>query len=105
MKAKVKTIDLFSGRVNVRKYLNVDMRDEDKEWIMDEHGLTDYDIDIVLKHARMFVQMDKLPETIEVEVSMTKSLKESQSFDVVSGKEFGMETAVHSLDTYQEDNR
>ena len=69
MKAKVKTIDLFSGRVNVRKYLNVDMRYEDKEWIMDEHGLTDYDIDIVLKHARMFVQMDKLPETIEVEVS------------------------------------
>ena len=36
---------------------------------------------------------------------MTKSLKESQSFDVVSGQEFGMETAVHSLDTYQEDNR
>ena len=69
MKAKVKTIDLFSGRVNVRKYLNVDMRDEDKEWIMDEHGLTDYDIDIVLKHAGMFVQMDKLPETIELEVS------------------------------------
>ena len=35
---------------------------------------------------------------------MTKSLKESQSFDIVSGKEFGRETAVHSLDTYQEDN-
>ena len=35
---------------------------------------------------------------------MTKSLKESQSFDIVSGKEFGLETAVHALDTYQEDN-
>ena len=35
---------------------------------------------------------------------MTKSLKEAQSFDIVSGKEFGRETAVHSLDTYQEDN-
>lgn len=35
---------------------------------------------------------------------MTKSLKESQLFDIVSGKEFGRETAVHSLDTYQEDN-
>ena len=35
---------------------------------------------------------------------MTKSLKESQSFDIVSGKEFGRETAVHALDTYQEDN-
>ena len=35
---------------------------------------------------------------------MTKSLKESQSFEIVSGKEFGRETAVHSLDTYQEDN-
>ena len=35
---------------------------------------------------------------------MTKSLKESQSFDIVSGKEFGRGTAVHSLDTYQEDN-
>ena len=35
---------------------------------------------------------------------MTRSLKESQSFDIVSGKEFGRKTAVHSLDTYQEDN-
>ena len=69
MKAKVKTIDLFSGRVNVRKYLNVDMRDEDKEWIMYEHGLTEREIETVLKNARMFVQMDKLPETIGVEVS------------------------------------
>ena len=69
MKAKLNTIDLFSGREDVRKFLNVDMRYEDKEWIMDEHGLADYDIDIVLKHARMFVKMDKLPETIEVEVS------------------------------------
>ena len=68
MKAKLNTIDLFSGRADVRKYLNVDMRDEDKEWVMDEHGLTDYDIETVLKNARMFVQMDKLPETIEVEV-------------------------------------
>lgn len=34
---------------------------------------------------------------------MTKSLKEAQSFDIVSGKEFGRETAVHALDTYQED--
>ena len=68
MKAKVKTIDLFSGRADIRKYLNVDMRYEDKEWIMDEHGLTDYDIETALKYARMFVQMDKLPETIEVEV-------------------------------------
>ena len=68
MKAKVKIIDLFSGRADIRKYLNVDMRYEDKEWIMDEHGLTDYDIETVLKYARMFVQMDKLPETIEVEV-------------------------------------
>ena len=33
-----------------------------------------------------------------------KSLKESHSFDIVSGKEFGREPAVHSLDTYQEDN-
>ena len=33
-----------------------------------------------------------------------KSLKESQSFDIVSGKEFGRETAVHALDTLAEDN-
>ena len=69
MKAKINTIDLFSGREDVRKYLNVDMRDEDKEWIMDEHGLTEREIETVLKNARMFVQMDKLPETIGVEVS------------------------------------
>ena len=69
MKSKINTIDLFSGREDVRKFLNVDMRDEDKEWIMDEHGLTEREIETVLKNARMFVQMDKLPETIGVEVS------------------------------------
>lgn len=69
MKAKINTIDLFSGKENVRKFLNVDMREEeDKDWIMDEQGLTDHDIETVLKHARMYVSMDKLPETIEVEV-------------------------------------
>ena len=35
---------------------------------------------------------------------MTKSLKESKSFNIISRKEFGRETAVHALDTYQEDN-
>lgn len=35
---------------------------------------------------------------------MTKSLKEEQSFDVVTGKEFGRTTAVNSKDTYAEDN-
>ena len=69
MKAKLNTIDLFSGREDVRKYLNVDMRDEDKKWVGDEYGLTEREIETVLKNARMFVQMDKLPETIGVEVS------------------------------------
>lgn len=35
---------------------------------------------------------------------MTKSLKESQSFDIISGKEFGRSAAVHAKDTYAEDN-
>lgn len=68
MKAKVNTIDLFSGREDVRKYLNVDMRDEDKKWVGDEYGLTEHEMEEVLKNARIFVQMDELPETIEVEV-------------------------------------
>lgn len=33
-----------------------------------------------------------------------KSLKESQSFDIVSGKEFGRTTSLQSKDTYAEDN-
>lgn len=33
-----------------------------------------------------------------------KSLKEEQSYDIVSGKEFGRTTAVNSKDTYAEDN-
>lgn len=33
-----------------------------------------------------------------------KSLKESQSYDVVSGKEFGRMMAVNQKDTYAEDN-
>lgn len=32
-----------------------------------------------------------------------KSLKEAQSYDVISGKEFGRMTAVNQTDTYAED--
>ena len=39
MKAKINTIDLFSGRVDVRKYLNVDLADLDRT-IMEETGVT-----------------------------------------------------------------
>lgn len=35
---------------------------------------------------------------------MTKSLKEEQSYDIVSGKEYGRTTAVNSKDTYAEDH-
>ena len=35
---------------------------------------------------------------------MTKSLKESQSYDIITGKEFGRMTAAQSKDTYAEDN-
>ena len=35
---------------------------------------------------------------------MTKSLKESQSYDIITGKEFGRMTAAQSKDTYAEDH-
>ena len=35
---------------------------------------------------------------------MTKSLKEAQSYDIITGKEFGRMTAAQSTDTYAEDN-
>ena len=35
---------------------------------------------------------------------MTKSLKEAQSYDIITGKEFGRMTAAQSKDTYAEDH-
>lgn len=35
---------------------------------------------------------------------MIKSLKEAQSYDIITGKEFGRMTAAQSKDTYAEDN-
>ena len=35
---------------------------------------------------------------------MTKTLKEAQSYDIITGKEYGRMTAAQSKDTYAEDN-
>lgn len=68
MKTKIDTIQLFSGRSDIRQFISVGISDEDREWLEEEHGLDDRDIEAVLKCARMWIQMNKLPGTIEVEV-------------------------------------
>ena len=68
MKVKINTLQLFSGRSDVRKFLSVGIRDEDRAYIEEQWDLTEHEIDEVLNFARMYVQMVKLPETLEVEV-------------------------------------
>lgn len=68
MKVKINTMQLFMDRSNIREFLSIELSDEDIEWLEEEHGLTARDIEVVLKLAKMYVKMEKLPETLEVEV-------------------------------------
>lgn len=70
MKVKINTMQLFMDRSNIREFLSIELSDEDIEWLEEEHGLTARDIEVVLKHAKMYVKMEKLPETLEVEVEV-----------------------------------
>ena len=64
---RIKTNQLFEMRKDVRKYLSIEIRDEDREWLEDEYGLEYEEIQAVLGVADMYVNVGKMPEYIEVE--------------------------------------
>lgn len=65
---KVKTTSLFNNINDIRKYMSVDIPDEIKQKLAENLNMYDVgEINNVLNHARIYVRLDLLPETIEVE--------------------------------------
>ena len=68
MKVKINPAQLFLSTNDVRKYLGVDMPEDEKELLAVENEISIDTVDNVLSEARMYVRSILLPETIEVEI-------------------------------------
>lgn len=66
---KIDPKQLFEAKKDIRKFMSVGMSDEDIAYFEDEYGITD--IELLLSHASIYVNLGELPEAIEV-----KELKE-----------------------------
>lgn len=64
---KINPMQLFSGKKDIRVFLLPDIHHEKKAQLMSELELTEEQIDAVLKATKLYVQMDALPKTIELE--------------------------------------
>lgn len=64
---KINPMQLFMSKNNIRKFLMPDIHHEKKAQLMDELELTEEQIDTILEAASLYVKMDELPKTIEVE--------------------------------------
>ena len=71
MKKNIDPRQLFLSGQDIRRFLSVSLREEDRDWLLAEYDLTELALDAVLAHATIYVQMDRLPETLEVEEEPT----------------------------------
>ena len=60
---KVDAISVFSGKNDVRKMINLDMSDEDKEYFEEEYELDERQIIDILFRVTMYVDMAKAMNT------------------------------------------
>lgn len=63
---KIKVEQLFNSNLDLRKYLNVYIRDEDRESLFLYHDIDDWVIDEVLNHAQIFVKDGALDKEVEL---------------------------------------
>lgn len=67
-KVKVGLLSLFSGKTDVRKYLSVDMDDEQKEYFEQEYDVHPDLTEEILKDASIYVNMNLVFEDVEIEL-------------------------------------
>ena len=61
---KVDPKQLFEAKKDIRKFMSVGMSDENTTYFEEEYGITD--IELLLSHASIYVNLGELPEAIEV---------------------------------------
>ena len=64
---KINPMQLFMNKGNIRQFITPDIRNEDKDMIEQKYDLTSEQIDEILSWVTLYVKMDELPKTIEVE--------------------------------------
>lgn len=62
----VDAIALFSGQDDIRKYLSIDVDDDEVTWLENQFGINHDTVKTVLNAATIYVNMSLLPEEIEV---------------------------------------
>lgn len=64
---KINPMQLFMNKGNIRQFITPDIRNEDKDVIEQKYDLTSEQIDEILSWVTLYVKIDELPKTIEVE--------------------------------------
>lgn len=64
---KINPMQLFMNKGNIRQFITPDIRNEDKDMIEQKYDLTSEQIDEILSWVTLYVKIDELPKTIEVE--------------------------------------
>lgn len=64
---KINPMQLFMNKGNIRQFIAPDIRNEDKDMIEQKYDLTSEQIDEILSWVTLYVKIDELPKTIEVE--------------------------------------
>lgn len=64
---KINPMQLFMNKGNIRKFITPDIRNEDRDMLEQKYDLTSEQIDEILSWVTLYVRMDDLPKTIEVE--------------------------------------
>lgn len=68
-KIKIKPLDLFAGKNDVRKFLKIEMFDENREYLKEEYDVCEELIHEMLETASIYVDMSNVNELIELEVT------------------------------------
>ena len=64
---KINPMQLFMNKGNIRQFITPDIRNEDKDMIEQKYDGTSEQIDEMLSWVTLYVKIDELPKTIEVE--------------------------------------
>ena len=64
---KINPMQLLMNKGNIRQFITPDIRNEDKDMIEQKYDLTSEQIDEILSWVTLYVKIDELPKTIEVE--------------------------------------
>lgn len=60
----VRVEELTNSRCDVRKYMRIDIDDGTRQWLIDQQGYTEADIDEILENATIYVDYQRKDEFV-----------------------------------------